>query len=132
MLESPEQLKITKDEASFNYSYKAIKAKFLNCYASMNIKRLNRERFRVRVQYEHETIEKYAESLKKLFDQCSYKGTYRSIITKKFVYGLYDDELRVSMKNTNYLRFNAAVKKAVIIQNMLKVETVVPYKRKTD
>ncbi|KAI4476271.1 hypothetical protein M0804_013725 [Polistes exclamans] len=135
MLESPEDLNITKEESSgnsFNYSYEEVKAKFFHCYAYMNITKLARERFRARVQYEHETVEKYAESLKKLFDECSYKGEYRSKLRNKFVHGLYDDDLRISFKNIRYLRFNEAVKKAVIMRDMLKMVKEVPYKRNAD
>ncbi|KAI4472765.1 hypothetical protein M0804_015624 [Polistes exclamans] len=135
MLESPEDLNITKDESSghsFNHSYEEIKAKFFHCYAYMNIRKLARERLRVRVQYEHETVEKYAESLKKLFDECSYRKSNRNKLKKKFLYGLYDENLRISFTNIRYLRFNEAVKKAVELRDMLEMVKLVPYKRQAD
>ncbi|KAI4475956.1 hypothetical protein M0804_013974 [Polistes exclamans] len=123
MLEFPEDLNITKEEFSdnsFNYSYEAIKIKFLIRYAHTNIARLARDSFKDRMQYEHETIEKYAESLEKLHNECFYVLLTGERLKRQFVNGLRDEDIRISLKNTKNLTFNKVVKKAVEMRDILK------------
>ncbi|KAI4476652.1 hypothetical protein M0804_013373 [Polistes exclamans] len=124
MLKSPECLNIKKDDPtrlSFNYSYQEIKSAFLTYYGLLDAIKLARNRFKFRIQYKHETIEKYAASLQNLFIECSYMGSLKSKLTKQFLDGLLNKDISISVQNFNpynALPFKEAVKKAVELQKL--------------
>ncbi|KAI4476268.1 hypothetical protein M0804_013722 [Polistes exclamans] len=123
MLESPENLNITKDDRTglpFNHSYQEVKFAFLTHYGLLDKIKLARDRFKYRVQYEHETIEKYAASLQKLHAECSYVDECNRKLTKQFLRGLCHQDIGICLENIrdNWLHFNEAVIKAVELQKL--------------
>lgn len=135
MLEFPEDIDVTEDDFydnHYNCSYEVIKTKLLIRYAHLNIARLARESFIYRIQYYHETIEKYAEGLEKLHNECFYVLLAGERLKRQFINGLRNKDVRNSIKNTEKLTFHELVKISVELQDTLEKVKAVPCKGQAD
>ncbi|XP_043485374.1 uncharacterized protein LOC122513167 [Polistes fuscatus] len=126
MLEYPEMkedirnvLQITFKKKSINHTYEEVVSKFSAFHTGLPTTDFYRMRFQDRVQYKHETIKKYAESLEKLYSHCSYKNKYYLKI--QFVRGLYEEQIRIFLNKHKNIEFDEALKKAVELGETLKV-----------
>ncbi|KAI4476669.1 hypothetical protein M0804_013390 [Polistes exclamans] len=78
---------------------------------------LHRGRFISRIQYEQETIQKYANNLRKLYNKCSYTDPSEEMLCKQFVNGILDDDIRSHLNKTLYLSLDEIVVKAIAFLN---------------
>ncbi|KAI4476128.1 hypothetical protein M0804_013858 [Polistes exclamans] len=95
-------------------SYQALISQYLHHLNLSNEVNLYRKRFRSRNQYEKETIEKYADSLRKICNKCHYVGNIHNKLCDQFVKGIRDNVIRSLLRETpRSSSFNEKIAKAI-------------------
>ncbi|KAI4476679.1 hypothetical protein M0804_013400 [Polistes exclamans] len=108
------------------FSYEQILDKYR--YLAFGIDKLKfyRNRFINRKQFALESIENYAESLKKIYSKCFYISYFDNKISKQFINGLRDEELKNSFCTFPCMLFAETVAKVIqfkktdIVSNYVK------------
>ncbi|KAI4476681.1 hypothetical protein M0804_013402 [Polistes exclamans] len=84
---------------------------------------LHETRFLCRKQYKRETIDNYANSLKKLFDRCSKTFRLDEVLYKQFLNGIFDNEVKTILKKLHGFSFDEMVAFATELIKIKKITT---------
>ncbi|KAI4476851.1 hypothetical protein M0804_013295 [Polistes exclamans] len=82
---------------------------FAPCYESD----LHRSRFMCRMQYENEKIERYADSLRKIYNKCCHSNYSEDTLSEKFINGIHNDIIRMYLSNMPKLSYDDTVAFAI-------------------
>ncbi|KAI4476687.1 hypothetical protein M0804_013408 [Polistes exclamans] len=107
---------VRKTYSLFNFSdlsYDKLVNLYLSIFVSPDELTLHRDRFMSRIQYEHETIENYFNSLKKIIDKCNYGKNTTDILYKQFINGLRENDVRTHLKENPSLTYDQLVAEAI-------------------
>ncbi|KAI4476666.1 hypothetical protein M0804_013387 [Polistes exclamans] len=74
---------------------------------------LHRGRFKCRKQYKEESIERYADRLRKIYNMCCYKSDLEEELCVQFINGIFDNDIRNKLSETPKLSFKKTVTKAI-------------------
>ncbi|KAI4476794.1 hypothetical protein M0804_013238 [Polistes exclamans] len=78
---------------------------------------LYRSRFVCREQYEKETIKKFADSLRAIYEKCKYSVPKNKKLCEVFINGILDEKIKIYLKRTPQLLFDEMVAKAIEFEN---------------
>ncbi|KAI4476844.1 hypothetical protein M0804_013288 [Polistes exclamans] len=98
-------------------SYDEIINLYLNLFSLSNLNDLHERRLVCRIRYEQETIEKYAESLRKIYNKCSYTNLSEKIICEQFIKGIRNDDIKTELMKTPDISFDEMVTFAIQFEN---------------
>ncbi|KAI4476668.1 hypothetical protein M0804_013389 [Polistes exclamans] len=84
---------------------------------------LHKTRLLFRIQYKHETIESYANSIRKLSKKCTHIRELNEILREHFRNGIRDDEIRTVLNNFPRLSFDEMVEFAIELTNIKTITT---------
>ncbi|KAI4476660.1 hypothetical protein M0804_013381 [Polistes exclamans] len=102
-------------------SYEEIINYYLRYFDPFNESDLHRKRFECRNQYEKETIKKYADSLRKIYNKVNYTNNREAELCKQFFNGIRDDEIRADLKHFTGITFNYMVELAIGFANVNEI-----------
>lgn len=74
---------------------------------------LYRRRFSCRIQFEQETIEKFADILLKMYKNCCYNYRTGARVREQFIKGLRDEDIRTYLRSFSTMSFQHAVEEAI-------------------
>ncbi|KAI4476678.1 hypothetical protein M0804_013399 [Polistes exclamans] len=94
-------------------SYEEIIDHYLRYFDPNYFSDLHLRRFTCRNQYLLESIEKYANNLRKIYNKCNVTRYRKERLCEKFINGIRDDEIRTYLKNFSDLSFDEMVAKAI-------------------
>ncbi|KAI4476849.1 hypothetical protein M0804_013293 [Polistes exclamans] len=95
-------------------TYEQIIDYYLRYFATDDETNLYRNRFICRNQYEEETIENYANRLRKIYNMCGYESNPEErLLCERFINGMLDNDLRNLLKGLSCLSFDEMVQFAV-------------------
>ncbi|KAI4476847.1 hypothetical protein M0804_013291 [Polistes exclamans] len=106
---------VKRNYPSINFSvlsYDEITNHYLHYLFIYNKDDVHKTRFLCRKQYEKETIEKYADSLRKLFNKCKDKNRLEKELCKQFINGIYNDGIKTYLNASPLIAFDKMVIKA--------------------
>ncbi|KAI4476723.1 hypothetical protein M0804_013340 [Polistes exclamans] len=84
---------------------------------------LHKTRLFCRIQYKHETIENYANSLRKLSEKCIYISELNEILREQFLNGIRDNEICTVLNKFPRLSFDEMVEFAIELTKFKKITT---------
>ncbi|KAI4473670.1 hypothetical protein M0804_015241 [Polistes exclamans] len=94
-------------------SYENIISYYLRYFDSSYKNDLHRKRFMCRNQYEQETIENYANSLRQIYNKCNFEIDQEKVLCEQFVNGIRENDTRIHLNKTPGLSFDEMVTKAI-------------------
>ncbi|KAI4476661.1 hypothetical protein M0804_013382 [Polistes exclamans] len=94
-------------------TYKQLTDYYLRYYAFSYESDLHKKRFMCRVQYDNETIQNYANNLKKIFNMCNFTDYPIEKLIERFIDGIHDDDIRFHLSRSHYISFTDIVAKAI-------------------
>ncbi|XP_014611738.1 PREDICTED: uncharacterized protein LOC106790962 [Polistes canadensis] len=118
MVDNNDQEVIKQNNPSVNFSalsYKEIINQYFRYFTTMDVKYVHRIRFVQRNQYEQEPLEKYANSLQKIYKKCAYRDEREKKLCEKFINGLCDNDIKAHIRKLSILPYNETVEKVLEI-----------------
>ncbi|KAI4476674.1 hypothetical protein M0804_013395 [Polistes exclamans] len=103
------------------FSYELIVNRYLRCLYEKNELTSHRERFIYRRQYEHETLQHFANSLWRIQHYCQYKDNFEERLREKFRHGIYDENIKAYIDKYPDLSFDGIVAIAIAHSNEISL-----------
>ncbi|KAI4476663.1 hypothetical protein M0804_013384 [Polistes exclamans] len=97
----------------FELSYEQLTDYYLRYYALSNESNIHEKRFMCRIQYDNETVQKYADSLKKILNKCKFTDNPEKKLCEVFFNGIYDDDIRFHLNKSPFISFTDIVAMAI-------------------
>ncbi|KAI4476118.1 hypothetical protein M0804_013848 [Polistes exclamans] len=94
-------------------SYEEKVSLYLNFFFQSNEIFIHRKRFKCRHQFRGETLQKFANSLRKIFYKCDYQTCFEERLCEQFMDGIYDDDLRNNLSKISKISFKTLLEKAI-------------------
>ncbi|KAI4473188.1 hypothetical protein M0804_015447 [Polistes exclamans] len=99
-------------------SYEELISYYLRFFCNTDKNSAYRKRFSNRNQYQHETIQHYADTLRKLYDKCGYTSLREERLQERFTRGVCDLEIRSYLIKKMFPKFDDAAAKAIQLAKM--------------
>ncbi|KAI4476809.1 hypothetical protein M0804_013253 [Polistes exclamans] len=115
MVDSDLHLRVKKTFSNLNYTeflYDEIINYYIRYFSLYDVY-LHRNRLHHRYQYEQEPLERYVNSLRKIYNKCSYTGHEEELLCKQFINGIRYNEVRIHLYQNPCLPFDETVAKAI-------------------
>ncbi|XP_015185976.1 PREDICTED: uncharacterized protein LOC107071462 isoform X2 [Polistes dominula] len=110
--------KIAPDIDSLDLSYKDITSFYLFVLFESDETDSYKKRLQCRNQYEEETIEKYADKLEKIYNECYNKEQLIDSLCRQFRKGIHNNKIKQFLSKYPTLSFYETVSKAVTFQEV--------------
>ncbi|KAI4476667.1 hypothetical protein M0804_013388 [Polistes exclamans] len=88
---------------------------------------LYKQRFKCRYQFENETIENYADSLRKIYHKSSYKNSKEDKLLEQFINGIREDRIRTKLKEFDVFSFDETV---IVASHLSKLNEITNHMNK--